>query len=72
MVSVENLNLSSDCEVEKWKIAAEKRNLNFAAENIDMCVVEAYMNFGSASAIEVVDHSVEVHWNIDYFRKSGL
>ena len=51
---------SIDSEVRNWKFAAEKRNLNFAAESFDMTVVVAYMNFGSDSAIEVVDNSVEV------------
>ena len=73
MVAVENLNSeavsfdfqkfdleSLDSEVGNWKIAAEKRNLSFAAESFDMTVVVAYMNFGSDSAIEVVDNSVEV------------
>ena len=73
MVAVENLNSeavsfdsqnfdfeSFDIEVGNWKIAAEKRNLNFAAEIFDMTVVVAYMNFGSDSAIEVVDNLIEV------------
>ena len=73
MVAVENLNSeavgfdfqkfdfeSFDSEVGKWTIAAEKRNSNFAAESFDMTVVVAYMNFGSDSAIEVVDNLVEV------------
>ena len=73
MVAVENLNSgavkfdsqkfdfeSLNSEVGNWKIVAEKRNLNFAAENSDMTGVVAYMNFGSDSAIEVVDNSVEV------------
>ena len=73
MVSVKNLNsqaASFDCqkfdfesfdsEVGNWKIAAERRNLKFAAESFAMTVVVAYMNFGSDFAIEVVDNSVEV------------
>ena len=73
MVAVENLKSeavsfdfqsfdfeSLDSEVGNWKIAAEKRKLNFAAESFDMAVVVAYMNFGSDSAIEVVDNLVEV------------
>ena len=73
MVAVENLNSgavnfdsqkfdfeSLNSEVGNWKIAAEKRNLNFAAEKFDMTGVVAYMNFGSDSGIEVVDNSVEV------------
>ena len=73
MVSVENLNSetvnfdsqnfdskSFDFEVENWKIEAEKRKLNFAAKNFDITGVVACMNFGSDSAIEVVDSSVQV------------
>ena len=73
MVAVENLNSeavsfdfqnfdfeSLDSEIGNWKIAAEKMNLSFAAESFDMTVVVAYMNFGSDSAIEVVDSLVEV------------
>ena len=73
MVSVEKLNTGAvsfdsqnfdferfDSEVEKWKIAAERRNLIFVAEKFDMTVLVAYMNFSSDSAIEVVDNSVEV------------
>ena len=63
---------SFDSEVGNWKIAAEKRNLNFAAGSFDMTVVVAYMNFGSDSAIEVVGNSVEVLWILDYYRGSGL
>ena len=72
MVRVENLNSeggsfhfqkldfeSFDSEVGKWMTAAEKK-LNFAAESFDMIVVVAYMNFGSDSAIEVVDNLVGV------------
>ena len=52
---------NSDSEVGNWKIAAEKKKtLSFAAENFDMTVVVAYMNFGSVSAIEIVDSFVEV------------
>ena len=52
---------SFDCEVGNWKVAAEKKkSLNFAAGSFDMTVVVAYMNFGSDSANEVVDNSVEV------------
>ena len=51
---------SIDSEVKNWKIAAEKLNLNFAAESFDMTVVVAHMNFGSDSALEVVDNLVEV------------
>ena len=43
-----------------WMTAAEKNNLNFAAESFDKIVVVAYMNFGSDSVIEVVDNLVEV------------
>ena len=73
MVAVENLNSeavsfdfqnfdfeSFDSEVGNWMTAAEKRNLSFNAKNVDMTVVVAYMNFGSASATEVVDNLVEV------------
>ena len=73
MVAVENLNSeavsfdsrnfdfeSLDFEVGNWMIAAGKRNLNFAAESFDMTVVVGYINFGSDSAIEVVDNLVEV------------
>ena len=73
MVAVENLNSeavsfdfqsfdfeSLDSDVGNWKIAAEKSDLNFATESFDMTVVVAYMNFGSDSAIEVVDNLVEV------------
>ena len=73
MVAVENLNseaVSFDfqsfdfenlfSEVGNWKIAAEKRKLNFAAESVDMTVVVAYMNFSSDSASEIVDNLVEV------------
>ena len=72
MVAVENLNSeavgfdfqnfdfeSFDSEVGNLKIAAERRNLNFAAESFDMTVVVAFMNFGSDSAIEVVDNLIE-------------
>ena len=72
MVVVENLNSedvsfdsqkfdfeSFDSEVGNWKIAAERRSLNFAAESFDMTVVVAYMHFGYDSAIEVVDISVD-------------
>ena len=85
MVAVENLNSeavsfdfrnfdfeSFDSEVGNWKIAAEKMNLNFAAKNFDMTVVVAYMNFGSDSAIEVVDNLVEVLWILENYRGSGL
>ena len=71
MDAVENLNSeavsfdfqnfdfgSFDSEVGNRMTAAERRNLNFAAESIT--VVVAYMNFGSDSAIEVVDNLVEV------------
>ena len=51
---------SFDSEVGNWKIAAEKRNLNFSAESFDLTVVVAYMNFDSDSAFEVVHNSVEV------------
>ena len=51
---------SCNSEVGKWTIAAEKRNLNFAAESFDMTVVVAYLNFGSDFAIEVVNISAEV------------
>ena len=74
MVSVEILNSAAvsfdsqnfdfesfDFEVENWKIAVETRNLKFVAEKFDMTIVVAYMNFGSDSAIEVVDNSVEIH-----------
>ena len=73
MVVVENFNSeavsfdfqkfdveSFDSEVKNWMTAAEKRNLSFAAKNIVKTVVVAYMNFGSDSAIEVVDKLVEV------------
>ena len=73
MVAVENLNSetvsfdsekfdfeSFDSEVENWKIAAERRNFNIAAESFDMTVVVAYMKFGSDSAIEVLDKLVKV------------
>ena len=49
-----------DSEAGKRKIAAEKKGLNFAAGSFDVAVVLAYMNFGSDSAIEGVDNSVEV------------
>ena len=62
---------SFDFEVENW-ITAEKRNLNFLAGSFDMAVVVAYMTFGSDSAIEVVDNSVEVLTILEYFRGSGL
>ena len=84
-VAVENLNSeavsfdshnfdfeSVDSEVGNWKIAAKKENLNFAAENFDMTVVMAYMNFGSDSAIEVVDKSIEVLRILEHYRESGL
>ena len=69
MDAVENLNSeavsfdfqnfeSFDSEVGNWMTAAEKRNLNFAAESLDITVVVAYMHFGSDSAIEVVDKLV--------------
>ena len=73
MVAVENLNSeavsfslencdfqSLDSEVGNRKTATEKKNLNFAAESFDMTVVVTYMNFGSDSAIQVVDNLVEV------------
>ena len=73
MLAVENLNLEAvsfdfrhfdfknfGSEVGNWTIAAGKMNLNFAAENVDMSVVVAYMNFGSDSVIEVFDELVEV------------
>ena len=73
MVAVENLNSeavefdfhnfdfeSFVSEVGKLTIAAEKKNLSFAAERFDMTVVVAYMDFGSDSAIEVFDNLVEV------------
>ena len=72
MVAVENLNSeavrfdfqnfdfeSLNSDVGDWKIAADKRNLNFAGESFDMTVVVEYMNFGSVSAIEVFDNLVE-------------
>ena len=84
MVAVEKLNSeavtfdsqnfdfeSFDTEFENRKIAAEK-NLNFAAGKFDMTVVVAYMNFGSDSAIEVVDNLVEVPWTLEYYRWSGF
>ena len=73
MVAVDNLNFEAvsfefrnfdfenfDSEVGRWTIAAEKRNLNFAGESFDMIIVVAFMDFGSDSAIEVVNNSVEV------------
>ena len=85
MVAVENLNSeavgfdfqnfyfeSFDCGVGNWMTAAEKRNLSFAAKNVDITVVVAYMNLGSDSAIEVVDKMVEV-LRIPYlYRGSGF
>ena len=73
MVAVENLNFeavsfdyqifdfhSLDPEVGNRKIAVDKKNLNSAAESVDMTVVVAYTNFADAFATEVVDNSVEV------------
>ena len=63
---------SINSEVGNWKIAAQKRHLSFAAESFDMTVVVAYMNFGSDSAIEVVDNLVEVIRTLDHSRGSNL
>ena len=63
---------SFDSEVGNWKIAAGKKTLNFATVSFVMIVVVAYMNFGSDSAIEVVDNSVEVFWILYYYHGSGL
>ena len=63
---------SINSEVGNWKIAAQKRNLNFAAESFDMTVVVAFLNFGSDSAIEVVDNLVEVIRTLDHYRGSNL
>ena len=64
---------SFESEVGNWKIGAEKRSLNSAAENFDMTVVVVgYMNFVSDSAIEGVHNSIEVLWVVEYYRGSGL
>ena len=73
MVAVENLNSEAvsfvfqnfdfeyfDSEVRNWMNEAGKKILKFAAENFDMTVVVAYMNFGSDSANEVVDNLLQV------------
>ena len=73
MVAVENLNFeavifdfqifdfhSLDPEVGNRKIAVDKKNLNSAAESVDMNVVVAYTNFADDFATEVDDNSVEV------------
>ena len=73
MVAVENLNSeavsfdsqsfgfeSLHSEVGNGKIAAEKKNLNFAAESFDMIVIVAYMKSGSGFVLEVVGNLVEV------------